>query len=102
MSTHILINSPMREVHLRYSYTDKKYFVGELDKITKRTETHSFPAFDACSSHILAVYGRRVTFTSALNTLKKEVDSNKRKKKPVDAQRTIDWTSGAPMDMTGT
>jgi hypothetical protein len=92
----------MRRVYVTFDYNIKKYIIVEYSNTTLQAEVQSFPAFDSCSSHILAIYGRRVTFTSALNTLKKEVDSNKRKKKPIDAQRTIDWTSGVPMDMTGT
>ncbi len=100
MSVHVLINSPMRRVQLKYMYINKSYLVVETDKTANRTEAQEFHTFDACVSHILAVYGRRITFSSALNTLKQEVDSNKRKKKPVNADRTIDWTSGVPMDMT--
>lgn len=100
MSTHILINSPMRKVQLKYMYQNKSYLIVETDKVQNRTEAQEFYTLGACSSHILAVYGRRATFTSALNDLKREINSNKRKKKPVDEGRTIDWTSGVPMDMT--
>lgn len=98
MSTHILLNSPMRKVGIGYFRDTKRYFCLEDNKIFPDNETLTqFLVFDELVQYIKDNYGRRASFDSALKCLKDESKMRKSKERDALDKQCIDWTTGIPV-----
>ena len=98
MSTHILLNSPMRKVGVGYLRDTKRYFCLEDNKLFPENEAlNQFLVFDELVQYVKDNYGRRAAFDSALQCLKDESKMRKSKERDALDKQVIDWTTGIPV-----